>query len=373
MSNLAEVKQKTQNTNLATVDDYLKKNDLLIRRALQNTITPERFLAVTNIVMQSPALRGCSQESLVAAVLQTVQIGLTPGAIGHVHYVPFWNSKKNAQEVQIQIGYRGLVELVNRSKEASILNSEVVFANDEFQYEQGLNPILRHIPAQGDRGEMIGVYCIAKNMLANEKVFVYIPKEEVLKIKNESLSKVKPENQKYTPWVKWEKEMWQKTAVRRIVKLLPLSVEIQQKVGADETVKTSISQRMTDAPDKTDWNATDAEIVPQEETKTEDSSQQQKQPTVSTPEQKHLIDIPIGETLSEGEFLVHSVEFKDNVGKSGKSICHVEDAAGQEYYIQKWGPVKEDISGHICTFFLIKVAEYNEKRQYMADKVVIKE
>jgi len=369
MANIEQVNNQAKSTQLVTVNDYLNKNKDLITRALSKTISPERFLAVVNIVMQSPALQGCTQNSLVAAVLQTVQIGLTPGNISHVYYVPFTN--KGVKEVQMIVGFKGLVELVNRSKEATVLNAECVFERDQFQYEKGLNPILRHVPAEGNRGEFRGVYAIAKNMLANEKVFVYLDKEEVEKVKRAS----KAGSSDYSPWKQWFEEMAKKTAVKRLCKLLPLSIEIQEKIATDETVKVSLSPKMTETPDKADWNATDAEVVKEENTKTAEPQQTEQPEHTQTEEKeegKHLIDVPVGESISEIDFLVNGVEFKSNVGKNGMSYVHVEDTQGQEYYIQKWGAISDNIEGEICTFLLVKVGEYQGKRQYLADKIIVK-
>ena len=251
-------KALAKNTSIVTVADFFEKKKSLIAQALPKTITPERLIGIfTMILNSSPKLKECSQNSLIGAVIQTVQLGLQPGNIGHIHLVPFNN--KGRMECQLIIGYRGYVELVNRSGQATILSSEVVFANDQFEYEQGLNPILKHRPASGDRGEKIGVYCIAKNLLANEKVFVYLQKEEIEKIKKAS----KASASEYSPWVTWEPQMWQKTAAKRICKLLPLSAESQKSISADETIKTEIVPDMLEAKSETVFDDPETQKEPQ--------------------------------------------------------------------------------------------------------------
>ena len=250
---IEKAKQAVNNTQVVSVQDFMEKQRDLICKVLPKTITPERLLGIfTMILKSSPAIAKCSQKSLIGAVIQTAQLGLQPGNIGHVYLVPFNN--KGVMEVQLIIGYKGFVELVNRSGKASVLNAEVVYSNDQFQYEQGLNPILRHIPSSGNRGEKIGVYCIAKNLLANEKVFVYLQKDEVEKIKKSS----KAGDNDYSPWKTWPEEMWKKSAVKRITKLLPLSAEEQQAISADETIKTKIDEEMVSVPDETKWETVEA-------------------------------------------------------------------------------------------------------------------
>jgi recombination protein RecT len=75
-----------------------------------------------------------------------------------------------------------MVELVNRSGNAAILSTEVVYDNDTFNYSLGLNPTLSHVPTAGDRGGIKGVYCIAKNLMAHEKLFIYLTKEDIEKV-----------------------------------------------------------------------------------------------------------------------------------------------------------------------------------------------
>lgn len=250
MANMDEVKNKIANTQIVTVQDFIEKKRDLIAQVLPKTITPQRLLGIfTMIFSSSPKLRECSQKSLIGAVIQTAQLGLQPGSIGHIHLVPFQN--KGVLECQLIIGYKGFVELVNRSGQATILSAEVVYERDQFQYEQGLNPILRHIPAVGDRGEKRGVYCIAKNLLAMEKVFIYLQKDEIEKIQKAS----KASASDYSPWKVWPEEMWKKTAVKRIAKLLPLSAESEKAISADETIKTEIAPDMTEVKDETDWEA----------------------------------------------------------------------------------------------------------------------
>lgn len=258
MSTVADVKNQVAEIKITTVYDFLEKKRDLIEAALPKTITPERLIGVFTMVLKSsPALTKCTQTSLISAVIQTIQLGLQPGNIGHVYLVPFKN--KGILEVQLIVGYRGLCELVNRSGRAVVLSAEVVKENDFFEYEMGLNPKLKHIPAIGDRGEGIGVYAIAKNLNANEKVFVYLQKDEIDKVKEASKSK----HSDFSPWTTWPDEMAKKTAVKRLCKLLPLSSEIQSQIGADETVKNTISADIPHEKNDADWNG--------EETQTEEA------------------------------------------------------------------------------------------------------
>jgi recombination protein RecT len=253
MATQAEVAKVASKQKVVTIHDWIKTPAVkdLIAQALPKAITPERFLGVFTMVLKStPELANCSKESLVAAVVQTVQLGLTPGNIGHCYYIPF-NNKNKGREAQFVLGYKGIVEMLNRCGKATLISTEIVRDGDHFECEMGLNPVLKHIPAwDGEQMPIKGVYCVAKNLVANEKVFVYMSKAEIDKVRAAS----KAGQSDYSPWAKWYEEMAKKTVVKRICKLLPLSVEDQARVATDETIKHDISADMTTAPDKAEWD-----------------------------------------------------------------------------------------------------------------------
>lgn len=259
MTNNDRAKQAVETTKVTNVFEYFEKRRKDIAMVLPKHITPERLVGVMSYVIKStPAIMNASQASLISAVIQTVQIGLEPGNLGHCYYVPFNNRKKDGtvvKEVQFILGYKGIIELVNRAGKAVILSTECVYENDIFQHEQGLNPILKHIPCvDGDRGKFRGVYATAKNMIANEKLFVYLTKEDVDKVRGSS----KAAGSTFSPWNNWYEEMAKKTAAKRLCKLLPLSIEVQRQVSTDETVKTRFDKDMSMIPDETDWNKPEA-------------------------------------------------------------------------------------------------------------------
>jgi recombination protein RecT len=258
MAKVGEAKELAKQSKIVTVYDFMEQKKDLIQKALPATITPDRLIGLFTMIMKSsPELGQCSQTSLIGAVIQTVQLGLNPGAVGHVHLVPFNNKKKvgntwrSEREVQLIVGYKGMVELVNRCGKAVILSTEVVYENDEFKCEYGLNPILQHKPiTDGPRDGIRGVYCVAKNLVANEKVFVYLSKADIDKVKDSS----KAAQSDYSPWNKWYEEMAKKTAIKRICKILPLSVEAQAQIGADESIKNQIQPNMTEARNEANWD-----------------------------------------------------------------------------------------------------------------------
>lgn len=177
----------------------------------------EWFLAEVKVAAaRAPKLADCTTISIVDALTTCAQLGLSPsGRLGSAYLVPY------ADKCTLIIGYRGYVDLAFRSGEVEAFHAEVVRAKDEFEHEEGLNPVLRHKPSEEvDGGELRAVYAMAK--IRGVWSYVVMYRRQVLPIKQKSLSK-KRAGAPPTPWETDEEEMWKKTAIRRLVKLLPLS------------------------------------------------------------------------------------------------------------------------------------------------------
>ncbi|WP_106478153.1 recombination protein RecT [Phytohalomonas tamaricis] len=200
-----------------------------IARALPKHITPDRItrIALTE-VNKTPALGKCDPVTLFGSIIQSAQLGLElGGALGHAYLVPYGN------QAQFIIGYRGMIDLARRSGQMVSLQAHTVHDNDEFDFEYGLDEKLRHVPARGDRGPMVAVYSVAKLVGGGHQIEV-MWKEDVDAIR----SKSKAGNS--GPWRDHYEEMAKKTAIRRLFKYLPVSVEMQKAVALDEQAEAGV-------------------------------------------------------------------------------------------------------------------------------------
>jgi recombination protein RecT len=149
------------------------------------------------------------------------QLGLEPdGVLGQAYLVPFRG------KVQFIAGYRGLLTLARNSGEISSIQAHEVCQNDEFSYGYGLNEHLDHKPAEGERGEVTHFYAYAK-FKDGGHVFEVMTRRQVeaVRDKSEGYRAFKSGAIKSTPWGDHFVEMGRKTAIRRISKYLPLSVQ----------------------------------------------------------------------------------------------------------------------------------------------------
>jgi recombination protein RecT len=205
----------------ANIEKEILKAKTSMLEMLPKHVAPDRMMrAIFNALKTTPELLACEPRSVVTSAAQLCAIGLEPNSPMSLAYlVPFKNTKKNRTDCQSIIGYRGYLRLAFNSGELSDIYAECVYKNDIFERTLGTDRKLHHIPFEGDdRGALTGVYAVAV-MKSGFKTFTYLPKGEVEKIKK--MSQVQGDG----PWNTWEDQMWQKTAIRRLSKYMPLSEE----------------------------------------------------------------------------------------------------------------------------------------------------
>ncbi|HZG70635.1 MAG TPA: recombination protein RecT [Chondromyces sp.] len=216
-------------TPAQTIRDYLKKMEPEIARALPKHMNVERLtrIALTTI-RTNPKLLECTVPSLLGAVMQAAQLGLEPGLLGQCYIIPY------GKEATFVIGYKGMIDLARRSGNIKSIYAHEVYENDEFEYEYGLHPTLKHRPAMQDRGNLIGVYAVA-HFNNGGYHFEFMPFLEIERRRFRSRA------HSAGPWVTDYEEMAKKTVIRHIFKYLPISIEIMHSVAQDETIRPDIS------------------------------------------------------------------------------------------------------------------------------------
>ena len=188
-------------------------------------------------------LAECTQESFAGALMTCSALGLEPGGVsGEAYLLPFWNKKVRAYEVQLVIGYQGMIKLFWQHPLAAGLDTHTVFEGDEFEYEYGLAPVLKHRPARGSaKGAPSYYYAVAR--LANGgNAFLVLDVDDVEAIRKRSKAK------DFGPWSTDYDAMARKTCVRQLFKLLPKSAELARAVAHDETVRRDPSAEGLDTP-----------------------------------------------------------------------------------------------------------------------------
>ena len=224
------------------IADMIKVLEPEIRKALPAVITPERFTRMAlSAINNNPKLAECSQMSFLAAVMNAAQLGLEPNTpLGQAYLIPFQN--KGILECQFQLGYKGLINLAYRNEQLQTIQAQCVYANDEFEYELGLNSKLFHKPALGERGEMVAVYALFK--LQNGGYgFEVMSKQDVDSYAQKYSKAI---NSSFSPWKSAYTEMAMKTVIKRVLRYAPLKTDFLRAVATDETIKDQFSVDMTE-------------------------------------------------------------------------------------------------------------------------------
>lgn len=251
-------------------------------KALPAHMNPERVTRIAlTCIRLNPELLKCTPASFLGSLFTAAQIGVEPVA-GRAYILPFNNKRKQpdgswktVKEAQFVMGYKGLADLFYRHEKAVELAWGIVHRGDDFSYELGTNSYLKHRPAMKDRGEQIAYYVVAK-LQGGGKPFMVMSKEDCMehgRKHSKTYDKTKAVFYDSSPWSTAPDAMCLKTVLIQLAKLLPLSVELQRAIEADETsreYRKGIDDAL-DLPDTTAWkdNAVEAEAEPAKTEKVE--------------------------------------------------------------------------------------------------------
>jgi recombination protein RecT len=207
-------------------------------------MNPERMMrVVANAIRVTPKLQECEPISFLGALMQCAALGLEPNTVlGHAYLIPFDNSRKvggewvKVKEVQVIIGYKGLIDLARRSGHITSISANVHYSDDDlWEYEEGTEAKLRHRPGPQE-GKKLHAYAIAK-FRDGGHAYVVLPWKVVMKTRDGSQnwqSAVKLGKTDKAPWKTHEDAMAMKTAIRALSKYLPLSIEFSDALSIDE-------------------------------------------------------------------------------------------------------------------------------------------
>lgn len=231
-----------------------------IKSVVASSVTPEKMARIalnelrTNSYLAGIAMR--NPDSFINSVVQASHLGLEiGGALGQCYLVPYKN------EVKAIVGYRGLLTLARRSGFINSIKAEMVYENDEFTLELGIETKVTHKPfLTGDRGKPKLAYMVA-HFVDGGHHFEWMSIGEVNKIRDRSPAA----NKGSSPWTTDYEQMALKTVIRRGWKYLPMSIEMQnherietanetgQKVSftveGDAVEITTQAAEQTEAPD----------------------------------------------------------------------------------------------------------------------------
>ena len=209
----------------------------LINSTLGDPKKATRFVtAISSAVATNPALQNCDAATIVSAGLLGETLNLSPSPqLGQYYLVPFNDRKNNRTTAQFQLGYRGMLQLAQRSGEYKRINAMAVKEGELLHYDPFNDEIeLQYIEDEEQRESLptIGYFAMFEYHNGFRKVLYW------------SKTKMEQHAEKYSMGYKarkgytfWEKDfdaMGVKTMLRQLIsKWGVMSLEMQKAYEAD--------------------------------------------------------------------------------------------------------------------------------------------
>lgn len=242
----------TQQQNpLSTLSGLLDKYKSQIAMALPRHMTPERMIRVAlTAVSQNPRLQECNPLTICGAIVQASILGLEPSSVlGECFLVPFWNKKANGgrggYDAQLIVGYQGKIKLVSNTGELLGIKAAVVRENDEFEFDDGIEPYVKHKYYHvKDRGKAIGYWAGAK-LKSGFTSICFMSVTDVEQHRDEFAMTRNKDGKVFGVWADNFEAMALKTVIHKCLKYVPKSVQAQQAWNLDERAEAGVPQQFS--------------------------------------------------------------------------------------------------------------------------------
>ena len=233
-----------------TIVDYVNDNVEQFERAIGDANGAELLARILlTEIRRTPKLAECSIQSFMGAAMQSAQMRLNPGPLGHCWLIPMKG------QVEWWLGYQGMIELGYRSGLVTSFAADDVRHRDTFKATRGTHGELVHEIDYmcTDRGDVYAYYAHA-TLARGGDVWVVLRPEQVEEFRKRSPAAKAGSR---TPWDTDYRAMALKTCVRQLFKWLPTTEGIGPALDADGAVSNWDPARPDVPPQPIDVDATD--------------------------------------------------------------------------------------------------------------------
>lgn len=199
-----------------------------IARALPEGVSIDRFeRATATALISKPELAKADRASLYLAVLNAAQAGLVPD--GKQAAIVVYNTKVKDDQGERWIEKASFIPMIGGVRDTLaefgwMLQTSVVYENDEFDYDEAEATIFHRPPRLGaDRGQLQGAYAKATHKDGRRRMAVVMSKAEIDYVRDKSSRSKKT-------WDEWYTRMAEKTPAHRLAKKLPLDPKDKQRI-----------------------------------------------------------------------------------------------------------------------------------------------
>lgn len=194
-----------------------------LRNALPAHFAPERMIRLALTAFNTnEKLRECRPASIFASLLAAATVGLEIGVDGQAYLVPYNGT------CTFVPGWKGIVDIVGRGGKGTVWTG-AVYQGDEFDYELGSSPFVKHRPARAAKKEreLEYAYAIGAKVGSNDKVIEVWPREQL----EEHFNTFNKVGAKHYRW-KHEEMYFRKVPLLQVCKYMPKTVELTNVLAA---------------------------------------------------------------------------------------------------------------------------------------------
>ena len=203
----------------------------------------QQFVAsLLSIVTNNNLLAKATNESIMTAAMKaaTLKLPIEP-SLGMAYIVPYNRNEKQGNtwvkinEAQFQMGYKGFIQLAQRSGQIRNINCDIVYKEEFLRYDKVYGTL--HLKEeQVDSGEVEG-YFASLELINGFRKMIFWKKEKVIahaQKYSKTYDKQIGDFKSGTPWKTEFDAMAQKTLIKELLsKYAPLSTELQGAIIAD--------------------------------------------------------------------------------------------------------------------------------------------
>jgi len=190
-------------------------------------LRPERLVKTFEICAQRDArLLDCTAESVLAAFVEAAAVGLEPDTpLEHASLMADDGGNGRNPVADFQVTLRGLIVLAHRTGAVASVCARLVHAEEEFDVAYGTNEGIHHVPILGaSHGPITAAYAVVRLRDAG-LLFDVMSVEELEDIRHRW-----GKNPKGGAWETDTGEMYKKTVLRRVMKLVPTESDEMARV-----------------------------------------------------------------------------------------------------------------------------------------------
>lgn len=224
MSEISKEVAKQANP-LAVVMQYQNELGKSLPAAFRDDV-PRWLMVAEMVVRKNQKLMDITKSdqgaSLMRALIDCARLGHEPGT-DHFYLVPRGNTISGEE------GYKGIIKRILNSGYYQRVVAQVVFENDDFDFDPVNDTTPFHVKAEGPRGKPVQAYAFAVMWDGTPSTVAVATPERIAAAKAKSFGT----DRKDSPWQSPTGVMYRKTAIKELAAYVHTSAEPRGRVGAN--------------------------------------------------------------------------------------------------------------------------------------------